>query len=339
MSLRLIEIMMPDEAAFKLSEISDDESLIYFSAGKSADGHMLIRVLITVENSEKFLDDMESRFSRFERFRAVILPVEATVPRYEEKTDESAELTESTAEKKEQRSVMRISREELYSDLSDGTKFSKVYVAMVILSTVVAAVGLMRDNVAVIIGAMVIAPLLAPNVGLSLATTLADFKLGYQAFKTNILGILTASGFSAVLGLILSVSNETREISARTVVHLSDIVLALASGCAGALAFTSGISTALIGVMVAVALLPPLITAGLLFGSGAFSPAGGAFLLFLTNLICINLSGVLTFLLLGIRPRQWWEAGKARKATRRAISIWTVLLIILAVAIYISSRR
>jgi uncharacterized hydrophobic protein (TIGR00341 family) len=119
-------------------------------------------------------------------------------------------------------------------------------------------------------------------------------------------------------------------------VSLSDIALALAAGAAGALAFTSGVPTALVGVMVAVALLPPLVTHGLLLGSKFFQLAWGALLLFLTNFIAINLSGVVCFLFQGVSPREWWEADKARKATRKAILLWFTLLLALLTIIVLS---
>ncbi|MGC1951284.1 MAG: DUF389 domain-containing protein, partial [Gammaproteobacteria bacterium] len=99
-----------------------------------------------------------------------------------------------------------------------------------------------------------------------------------------------------------------------------------ASGCAGALAFTTGVSATLIGVMVAVALLPPLVTFGLLLGGGHSALAMGALSLFLMNLICVNLAGVMTFLVQGIRPAIWWEKDRAVKATRLAILLWVALL-------------
>ena len=88
--------------------------------------------------------------------------------------------------------------------------------------------------------------------------------------------------------------------------------------------------------MVAVALLPPLVTLGMLAGSGFWKEALGALLLLLTNLICINLAGVVTFLLQGVRPRTWWEAKQAKKATRNAILIWATLLILLGVVIILA---
>jgi len=122
-------------------------------------------------------------------------------------------------------------------------------------------------------------------------------------------------------------------VAAKTEVRLDSVVLALASGSAGALAFTTGLSAALIGVMVAVALLPPLVTFGLLLGAGYWNPALTALQLFLINIICINLAGVVTFLLQGIRPAKWWEAEKAKKATRTAIVSWFLVLVLLVIVV------
>jgi len=105
------------------------------------------------------------------------------------------------------------------------------------------------------------------------------------------------------------------------------------AGIAETLSFTTGLSSAVIGVMVAVSLLPPLATCGMLFGAGFEKQALGAFLLFFTNVVCINLAGVIAFLIQGIQPRTWWKADKARKAARTAIALWTAVLLILAILI------
>lgn len=210
---------------------------------------------------------------------------------------------------------------------------------MIILSSIVAAIGLLRDNVAVVIGAMVIAPLLGPNVALAFATTLGDFKLGIDALKTNVAGLFIALTLSVGMGYFLEVNPETSEIASRTQIQLYDIALALAAGCAGVLAFTSGISAALIGVMVAVALLPPLVVLGLLIGSANFLLAKEALLLLFTNIICVNLAGIATFLVQGVQPRSWWEASKAKKAARWAILIWSSFLIILITIILLAQKE
>jgi len=123
------------------------------------------------------------------------------------------------------------------------------------------------------------------------------------------------------------------ELESRTKVGLGDIVLALASGSAGALSYTMGLPSAIIGVMVAVALLPPAVTFGMLIGSGHVSLGLGALLLLFVNVICVNLSAVATFLFQGVQPLNWGEANKARKSTKFALFLWTSLLILLAILI------
>lgn len=225
--------------------------------------------------------------------------METTLPRITIEDEKKEEVT-SVKNKKAENIPLRVSREELYTKIQDGAKITSVYIAMVILSAIVASIGLLNDNVAVVIGAMVIAPLLGPNVALSLATTLGDWELGKNALKVNILGMLIALVFAVVIGLIVHVDVSSTELISRSHVAISDIILALASGFAAALAFTSGVSAALIGVMVAVALLPPLVTFGIFLGAGNFTYAVGALLLLFTNLISLNLAGVLTFIVQGI---------------------------------------
>jgi uncharacterized hydrophobic protein (TIGR00341 family) len=140
------------------------------------------------------------------------------------------------------------------------------------------------------------------------------------------------------MGLVFQVDTGIVEISSRTSIGYADIFLALASGAAGVLAFTTGASTAVIGVMVAVALLPPLTVFGLLLGAGQYNLAAGAFLLFITNIICINLAGIATFLFQGVSPRTWYAADKARKATRKSLVLWIITLILLAVIIFVLDR-
>ena len=114
--------------------------------------------------------------------------------------------------------------------------------------------------------------------------------------------------------------------------------MALASGGAGALAFTAGVPTVLVGVMVAVALLPPLASLGLLLGSGYSLPALKAGLLLITNIICVNLAGVVVFWIQGVRPTSWWEEKQAQRATKISIAVCAGLLSLLALAIILSNR-
>jgi uncharacterized hydrophobic protein (TIGR00341 family) len=327
-ALRLIEVIAPENRQQEILDVLKKQPSLGCWDERLSQKRVRVNLLVDAENVEKSLDLLNHHFRSVDGFRTILLDVEATLPRPEEpeKTETARSATKAKGKPKP-----RISREELYADILDSTKLSWVYIVTVILSSIVAAIGILNNNIAIVIGAMVIAPLLGPNVALALATTLGDIPLARNAAKTNIIGIATALGFSVILGFIVRSSPDIPTIAAATEVRLDSIILALASGSAGALAFTTGLSTILIGVMVAVALLPPLVTFGLLLGAGYWDPALLALQLFLINIICINLTGVVTFLIQGIRPATWWEAKKARVSIRNAIIFWLLSLILLIV--------
>jgi uncharacterized hydrophobic protein (TIGR00341 family) len=321
MALRLIEMVLREKDGGAVRELLKEHKVLEHQQLRLPDGEVLVRILLDAEQSEAVLDLLEKQYAGGEGNRVVILPVEATLPRAE--PEPAATPGQAPSEEKPPE---RIGREELYEDIKDAARCSWVYLAMSVLSTIVATVGLYYNSVAIIIGAMVIAPLLGPNMALALGTTLGDLSLLRRALLTGLAGIATAMALSVIIGVLLQVNPASPEVASRTGVGLGDIAVALASGCAGALAFTTGVSATLIGVMVAVALLPPLATFGLLLGGGQPALAMGAFSLFLMNLICVNLAGVTTFLVQGIHPASWWEKDRAAKATRIAIGLWVALL-------------
>ena len=228
--------------------------------------------------------------------------------------------------------------EELYQKMMRVSGLSRNYMVMVVLASFVAAIGLLKNDVAVIIGSMVISPLLSPNMALALATTLGDLKLARKSLFTNLVGFSSVLIIGILMGFFIDVDPLIPQIASRSDVSYYYIFIALATGIAGAYSVTTGVVEALVGVMVAVALLPPLVVAGLLFGAGFWISAVGALLLFLVNVVCINLAGVGTFIFQGIRPKEWWEAKKAKKSVMIAVTVWIMLLILLAIMIFIEQR-
>lgn len=336
MPLRQIEVIIPKEGKEDFEHLLNDDSVEHYWNEHSESSGYLLKALVDANQTESFLDKAEHLMGGKKGYRLIMQEVEATLPRVEEAEDEDGFSKQD--EKNEPWEVplqgIRVSREELYNDISDSVNFSGVYIAMVSFSTIVAALGMLRDSAAIVIGAMVIAPLLGPNVALALSTTLGDSSLFKKSIKTNISGIGVALLISIFLGFFLSVDASVYQLASRTQVHLSDIALALASGAAGVLAYTIGMSAAVIGVMVAVALLPPLVTAGLLIGDLQWGLAYYAFLLLTTNVICVNLAAVATFTIQGVKPRTWYKAEKAKKINKIAFSIWIILLAILALLIF-----
>ncbi|KAA0001306.1 MAG: TIGR00341 family protein [Thermoplasmata archaeon] len=317
MPLRLLEIYH-DSSREDIEKILEKIPSIDLRHEKLAGKQLLTKIILPTEETEVVIDKLQKHFGKSETFRINIIPVEASIPRPE---DEREEIEE------------RISIEEIYQDLTEVAKISKTYLILVSLAAVVASIGLIRNDVAVIIGSMVIAPLLSPNMAIALATTLADSKLAKHAILTSIVGYLVALFIGVIFGMLMHVDITSTEISSRVNINLMYILLALSAGIAGSLSITKDVAQALVGVMVAVAILPPIVTSGLLIGSMHFKDAFGAFVLFAVNIVCINLAGILTFLIQGISPKNWWERKKAKEMVWKAILIWLILLLSLALLI------
>ncbi len=339
MPLRLIEIILPQEHLSVAEGLIQENNPMDFWMEEITEGQMRIKVLIPTEKTEPMMDALEERFSQIDGFRMVLLAVEAAIPRPESKEKKPPDSRGKESGAAPEKIGKRIPREELYSDVDKMTKLSWTFVVLLMLASVVASVGILHNNVVFIIGAMVIAPALGPNVALSLGTTLGDGELSQRALRTIAVGTSIVFLFCTLIGLAFKVDTQIPELIIRTEVNFGDIALALAAGSAATLSLTSGLLSALIGVMVAVALLPPLVVLGMLVGSGHWNLALGSLLLFLVNLICVNLAGVVTFLVQGVRPLSWWEAHRAKKATRNAIILWTGLLFLLVLLIYLSQQN
>lgn len=322
MSLRLLEVSVEASRVPDLRELLAEHEIDIHSETEAPDDRRIVRVVVSSGRTEPLTDALTDAFGDSDAYRVLIVPVAAVLPPPEPEDDEDGGGDADGDEAP----TSRVSREELYQDVWSASQLTPVYLATVALSTVVAAVGLIRGDVAVIIGAMVIAPLLGPTVAFALGLTLGDPPLGRLAAKSSAAGVGVAFGLSVLIGVLVPVDPTVAELADRTQVGLSDIAIAMAAGSAGSLAYTTGLPTAIIGVMVAVALLPPLVGAGLLLGAGYAGLALGSTVLVMVNFTCVSLAAVGTFFARQIRPRTWWEAEKAKKATRLAVISWVVLL-------------
>lgn len=326
MPLRLVEVMIRREDLPQFPRLIEDIPVVSIWTVGSDDSDDLVHILLDAKHTEALSDILVREFRSQEAFRLISLSVEATLPAIEETAEGNEESREPTSARGESD---RISREELYEDVAQGARLTRVFVATVALSTIVAAVGLVRDDIAIVIGAMVIAPLLGPNVSLSLASTLGDLDLVRRSLMTIGVGVATSLALAFLFGVAYDVDPYIPAIDARTHAGLADMAIAPGAGAAGSLAFTTGVPAAGVDVMVSVALLPPLVVTGLLLGSGHSKLAFGSFILLSTNVICVNLAAVVTFLVQKVQPRTWWEAERARRATRIALAIWLIMLSIL----------
>ena len=316
--MKLIEVIVDEIVTETVAEIAKKHNAVDFRlAQKNEEGRQAMRILLQDEMVQSTLDALQAVVSSYPTSRIIVFPVEATLPLPEEI--------------KAERKTTSTSREALYDSVSKDVKLNSNFIVLVILSTVVAAIGLIENNVAVVIGAMVIAPLLGPNIALGLGTALGDVDLMRKALITNLVGVSICVILSILIGLSWPFDINSPELMSRTNVGLDSLALALASGAAAALSLTTGLSSVLVGVMVAVALLPPAATFGLMLGHGQYQLAVGALLLLIANVVCLNLATKVVFWLKGISPRTWWQKEKAKRAMRVYILVWLTGLTILVI--------
>ncbi len=329
MNLRLVEVYLPEEKGDKFEKLVAEYSYAGIWQKKLENNQLEFKILLSSGEVEPLVDCLVNQFTEVEDFRLLLLPVEASLPRLES-SENSTGLPEAPS---------RINREEIYTNVASSVHFSWTQISLLLLSSSIAGVGLVRGSEVVIIGAMVIAPLLKPNMALAVAITLGDSSLALKTVKVGIIGILVPIAFSILIGLLIPISPDLPEIAIRTKLTLPDIVVALASGAAAAISLTAGEISSIVGVMVSVALLPPLVTWGMLMGSGEWEPALGAMLLVTANIASLNLAAIATLLLQDVRPTGWWDNIKAKKLTRIASGTWIVLLAGLIGAIFVIKYR
>jgi uncharacterized hydrophobic protein (TIGR00271 family) len=190
----------------------------------------------------------------------------------------------------------------VYGQVSESADLSLNYWLELILAAGIATFGLVLNSPAVIIGAMLVSPLMGPIMGVGLALAAGDIYLGIKAVLNLVTSVTAAVVLSGFLVWLLPFHSPTVEILGRTNPNLLDLGVALLSGLAGSIVACRGGRgggiTALPGVAIAVALMPPLCTVGFGLGSGVQATImGGAGLLFLTNLAAIVASAFLVFFL------------------------------------------
>ena len=334
MSKRLIEFILPDSEMSTVKDLFKELDLNVFWLEQVLENKIKVRFLINQDKSEAVLDRIEEKFAQDKGFNLFIFSLEASLPK--EQVDDVKGGDDEKHQKK-QEETSRISREELYEETEKGAQVNATYIMLIVLSTVIAAVGIAVEETIPIIGAAMIAPLLGPNVAFSLAVVLNDFKLMKKSAVALIVGLGITLILSIIIGIVIKFSFPDDFITSGTIAAgFRTIVVALSAGIAGALAFSTGASSIMVGVVVAVALLPPLVRLGLVIGEEQWASVWQAFLLVMVNLVCINLACVVTFFFQGVRPVYKGQEDGAKKTSVLGITVWLFLLILFAVLIFFS---
>ena len=223
----------------------------------------------------------------------------------------------------------REQRVKVFTRLQTGSHLSSDFVILIALSTAIAALGLLLNSTAVVIGAMLVAPLMTPILGAGLALVQGNFPLMRSSVTSIVIGFFCALVIGAVPGILgRSYFGMTDEILARGGPNLLDLGVAFFSGLAAAYCLARpNLTSALAGVAIAAALVPPIATVGLAGAFGEWQVMRGAVLLFVTNVVTIILGAGAVFHLLGLRARK----GEERPWVRRMVALLLAALVALSV--------
>lgn len=224
-------------------------------------------------------------------------------------------------------------RKNVMDYLEEGSKPSIDFYILTALSAIIASLGLLTNNVAVIIGAMLVAPLMTPLLSISMAAITGNLKLLHRSLRGEFSGFIVAIVISGIFGyfFLFDSSLVTFEILTRTQPTLFELFVALASGAAGAYAIGKNKNASLPGVAIAVAIIPPLAVIGISIASKSFGNAFGAAILFITNVVAINFAASIVFFLLGYAPKWSMQVKKETYKTLRTSAMLVLILFVVLV--------
>ena len=332
--MRLIQTLVPEGKRQLVIDLLEDAEIDYAMTSETSrsDYSDIVYIPTDVDSVEGILDELRDVGVERDGYM-IVSDVETIVSdRFEQQQadDEEDEEPNGVAEDE------RISREELQTKARNLSRSTTNYIALTLISAIVATAGLLQDSAAVVVGSMVIAPLIGPAMASCVGTVISDDALFWEGMRSQAIGLavavvsatLFAAGYRAVLAPELELLL-IQQVAERAHPGLLSLAIALGAGIAGALSLTSGADEALVGVMIAVALMPPAAAVGL--GIAYVDPtlAVGAGVLVSVNLLSINVAGVATVWVRRYKPTHWYDAKEARRLTGQRLLIFGVSILIL----------
>lgn len=205
-----------------------------------------------------------------------------------------------------------LSQEELYSKAQESAEFNMAQWGLIGLSSIIAAFGLVSNNLIAVIGAMMLAPLLSPFVSGALSLTVGDRKLMISSINAGVLSILIAVALSyiAVIPFPVNMNPTLRLVSTPSIIS---ILLSVFVGAAAALTFVTGLRDEIAGVAVAIALVPPIASIGIGMKMADLLLVTNATTVAIMNMLSVIISGYLCFRVLGLKPSTYYKKKQAEK--------------------------
>ena len=214
------------------------------------------------------------------------------------------------------------------------------FFVLLLLATVIATYGVISNSTATVIGAMIVAPLMGPIMATAAAVVVGSFERAARSLALVIVGVILVITLSWLLALlvpdVIISFTENGEIASRISPGLMALLTALASGAAGAFIMSrEEIADSMGGVAIAISLVPPLCVVGISLSQGAWGPATGALMLFITNFLAILLAGGVTFMLGGLGRLAF--TGDSQRMRRRSFVLIIFGTLLVAIPLSVTS--
>ncbi|KTG26914.1 TIGR00341 family protein [Haloferax profundi] len=328
--MRLVQVLIPEGTSESVLGALDEQGIDYavFQEVGRGDFEAMVQFPVPPSGVETVLDSLTEAGIQEDAYTIVLAPETVVSQRLSALVERFPGL--------------RISREELYARAQDLAPANSTFFAFLILSTIIATTGLLLDSAATIIGAMVVAPLMGPAISASVGTILDDANMTRRGVVLQVTGLIAAILTAAIMGWILQATIlippeldilAIPQVAERTSPNFLSLFLALGSGLAGSISIMRGSGSTLVGVAIAVALVPPAATSGLGLAFGLPGIAFTAAVLVLVNLLAINLSALLLFYLAGFKPLEASKFEGVRSSLYSRLVVIAVGIAILSIVL------
>ena len=331
--MRLVQITVPVGMRDAIVSVLEDEGIDYVMTDEVG-GHRYAAVVefpLPSNAVEPVLDGLREAGLPEDAYTIIVDAETVISRRFDRLSERYAEDDEGTD---------RIARAEVRARARDLVPDRWTYALMVVVSAIIATAGVLLDSAAVVVGSMVIAPLIGPAMATSVGTVLQDTDLFARGTRLQVLGfavaVVAAAGFAIVVKSVHLVTItpvelvELGQVRERLAPDFLSLAIALGAGVAGAYSLSVGVSSALVGVMIAVALVPPVAVIGIGIAWGLPSVVFGATVLVLVNFASINLAALAVLWYQGYRPEQLFREDEARTDTIRRIGVLVVAILVLS---------
>ena len=321
--MRLVQVTIPAGKREAVLELLDEEDIDYVVTDETSGREYTAVVYFPLPTNavEPILESLRETGLEREAY-TVVLSAETVVSEKFEALEEEYDEREDSEE--------RIARQELEARAKELAPSLPTYLLMTVVSAVIATAGLLLDSPATVVGSMVIAPLIGPAMSAAVGSVIDDTEMFRRGVVLQVLGVILSVAAATAFTIFVQTTNLVppgidplmlSEVEERLSPNFLSLAVAIGAGVAGAISLTAGVSAALVGVMIAVALIPPAATVGIGIAYSEPALALGSAVLVSVNILSINLSALVMLWYSGYRPENFFQRDEARTATLQRVVV------------------